>query len=57
MAAEAKMSTPTLCPLVLGLLLVQFVQVGIQYNSSIQFDLHEWAIDGYFLLIPFPDWL
>ena len=52
-AAEADVTAPTLGSLVLGFLLVQFVKIGVEYNGSVQFDLHERSVDGDFLMVPF----
>ena len=53
MAAEANMASPALGALVLGLFLVQFVEIGVQDDGSVQFNLHERSVDGDFLMVPF----
>ena len=55
MSGKANMTTTALGPLVLGFLLVQFVKIGVKYNGSVQFDLHERSVDGDFLVIPLAD--
>ena len=46
------MTTPALSPLVLGLLLVDFVQVGIENLHPVEHNLHARTVDRHLLVVP-----